>query len=334
MKQTKRRVILTGFTITCITCAIALASGINIPSLFMKDKNPGLRCAIFEREGEICCFDYSEKKIKIIDVGGKYSPVLSPDRTKILYRRSVLETEGNVLKFGIIDMNGKSVLDIAVDSELSNDILNCQWLSDTAVGVTTHVNPSTAEFFVYNITNGEMTGHYIGYSFALIPNTEKIIHAKNVPYWSDEPVYHSFVVDGNIVYTSDIPDAKLYPPVFSADLAKIAFIEQLPKSADKEETQRVIIADFDKSSITITNINSINVPPAISGYLTFDSNNSICVAGSNLLQVYDNKTSSFIPKATDFRGRDPKHFAELQKAVTEYWGDDSLDKINNINWTY
>lgn len=338
MKRVSKKVILIVFIILCTTCATALASGIDITSLFLTAKSMGLRDAVFEREGEICYFDYSEGKIIIIDdEGGKYSPVLSPDKTKILYRRSVLETEGNTLQFGIIDLNGKSILDITIDSELSNDIIGCQWLSDTTVGITTHVNPSTSEFFVYDITNGEMTQHYIGYSFAQIPNTEKIIYAKNVPHWSDEHVYHSFVVDGKTVYTSDALDAKLYPPVFSGDLTKIAFVEELPNTNDGTETQRIITGDFDNGSITIKNIDKIDVPPEISGYLTFDSNNNVCVVNGNLLQTYDKKTESFNKKVitTDLRdsANDSKNFAELQKAVTEYWGDDSLDKINNINWT-
>jgi hypothetical protein len=323
--------------ILCTTCLSLYAAGINITSVFLTAKNQGLNDAIFERNGEICYFDYSEKTITILADGGKYSPVLSPDKTKILYCNSVLETEGNVMQFGIIDINGNVIREIAIDSEISNDILNCQWLSDTIVGVTTHVNPSTSEYFVYDVTNGEKIGNYVGYSFAQIPNTPKIIYAKNVPHWSDEHVYHSFVVDDKIVYTSDVLDATLYPPVFSDDLTKIAFIEKLPESSDTKEAQRIITGNFDKSSLTLQNIRSIEVTPDIAGYLTFDENNNICVVNSNLLLRYDEKTSSFIQEkiTTDLRNRasDSRNFADLQTAVTRYWGDDSLEKINSISWT-
>jgi|GEM_PF-1864203 len=338
MKQIKKGFIVTTFILLCITCAIIILSRINITPLFTAAGNNELKGAIFEREGKICFFDYSERKITIIDGGGKYNPLLSPDKTRILYRRSASETEGNVLRFGIIDLNGKTILDIAIDSGTSNDIIGCQWLSDTAVGITTHVNPSTSEFFVYDAANGKMTGHYIGYSFAQVPNTEIIIHAKNVPHWSDEPVCHSFEVNGKTVYTSDVLNAKLCPPVFSGDLTKIAFMEQLPGPGDKSSACRIITADFDKDNIAIRNIDCIDVPAGISGDLTFDSNNNVCVVNGNLLHTYDRNTSSFIQTliTTDLQDNESESefFAELQKAIKEYWSDDSPDKINSINLIY
>jgi hypothetical protein len=342
MKRFKKSIILGSFIclVLCLTGVSLHAAGFSITSVFLTAKSQGLNDAIFERNGEICYFDYSDKSITVLSKDGKYSPVLSPDKTKILYRNSVLETENNVMKFGIIDINGEQMQEIVIDSEFSNDILDCQWLSDTTVGITTHVNPSTSEYFVYDITSGEKTGYYVGYAFAQIPNTEKIIYARNVPHWSDEPVYHSFIVDEKTVYTSDVLGAKLYPPAFSKDLKKIAFIEDLPESSDTKEakvTQRIITADFDDSNLKLQNIRSIKVTPEIAGYLTFDENNNICVVNSNLLLKYDEKKSSFIQYkiTTDLRdsARDSKNFAELQTAITKYWGDDSLEKINSINWT-
>ena len=197
------------FLILC-TAGVMMASvsGFSIESIFSTSKSKGYNDAIFERNGEICWFDYSEGSITILDRGGKYTPVLSPNRSRILYRKSVFETEGNVMQFGIITIDGEFLREIVIDSYLSNDIIGLQWLSDSTVGITTHVNPSTSEFFVYNVDTGEKIASYVGYAFAQIPNTDKIIHAENVPHWSDEPVYHSFVVDGKIVYTSDIIDAR------------------------------------------------------------------------------------------------------------------------------
>jgi hypothetical protein len=108
-------------------------------------------------------------------------------------------------------------------------------------------------------------------------------------------------------------------------------------SCDTKEAQRIITGSFDKSSLTLQNIRSIEVTPDIAGYLTFDENNNICVVNSNLLLRYDEKTSSFIQEkiTTDLRNRasDSRNFADLQTAVTRYWGDDSLEKINSISWT-
>lgn len=324
------------FVVCTVGAVLASVSGFSIGSIFSTAKSKGFNDAIFERNGGICYFDYSEGAITVLARGGKYSPVLSPDKTRILYRNSVLETEGNVMQFGIITINGELLREIVIDSEQSNDIIECQWLSDSAVGITTHVNPSTSEFFVYNADTGEKISNFAGYAFAHIPNTETVIYAKNVPHWSDEPVYHSFVIDDKIVYTSDILGEKLNPPVFSSDGTKIAFVEKLPESSDTEALQRIITGNFDYRSRTLNKIQRIDVPPEISGYLIFDENNSICVVNNNLLQRYDEKASKFIVNkiSTDLRDRssDTKSFAALQTAVTKYWGDDSLDEIHSISW--
>ena len=340
MKSIKIGAALTIFIGLCIFLARLFAPDYTVASLFETADSKEFKGAIFERNGEICRFDYSGRKIAILDGGGMYDPVLCPDKTRILYRRSVFETAGNALQFGIIDMNGKPVLTMTIESEVSNDILDCRWLSDTAVGITTHINPSTSEFFIYDAASGKVTGHYIGYLFAQIPDTEKIIYAENVPHWSDETVYHSFAVDEKTIYTSDILDARLYPPVFSEDVTKSAFMEGLPNSDGEngKEKWRIITADFDKNNMMLTNISSIEVPPEISGTLAFDSNNNLCLVNGNLLQVYDKNTSTFKQKEITAdvpdRSEELKYFEELQKAVTKYWGDDSLEKINHINWIF
>lgn len=337
MNKRKTILIIVVFLMVCaVGIVLASVSGSGRMPIFSADKSTGFKKAIFERNGEICQFDYSEGTITILAGDGKYSPALSPDKSKVLYRNSVLETEGNAMRFGIMTIDGKPIREIVIDSELSNDIIECQWLSDSAVGITTYVNPSTSEFFIYNAETGEKMKSYAGYSFAHIPNTEKVVHAKNVPYWSDEPVYHSFVIDGETVYTSDVLDARLGPPVFSDDGAKFAFVENLPKSNDSETLQRIITGDFNKTGLTFTNIRRINVPSEVSGYLAFDESNHLCIVDSNSLHIYNEKTSEFITSksSADLRNRSgaPKDYAALQTAVTEYWGDDSLDKINSITW--
>lgn len=338
MKSIKKGVLLYTFIVLCIIFTGLLAADYTITSLLKTANRGKIKGAIFERNGEICYFDYSKREIIVLDGGGKYSPVLSPDKTRILYRRSVLDTEGNTLQFGIIDINGKAVLDITIESELSNDIIDCQWLSDTVVGITTHINPSTSEFFSYDTVNGKAIGHFIGYSFTKIPNTEKIIYAKNIPHWSDEAAYHSFVVDEKILYTSGILDARLYPPVFSDDLTQIAFIECSPNPSNEEEKSRIIIGDFDYNNLVLTIISSIELPYGISGHLTFDSNNNICLINDNLLHLYDKGISSFkqMEIAADLPNNtgESMYLEELRNAVAEFWDDASPEEINNISWIH
>ena len=305
--------------------------------------------AIFERNGEICYFNCTDGSIIILASGGKYSPVLSSNHTKILYRNSVLETEGNIMQFGIIDLTGSQILEVKVDTEFSNDILECEWISECLVGITTHVNPATSEYFIYDASTGEFKSRLIGYSFSQIPNSENIIYAKNVPYWSDESIYHSYVIDEKIVYTSDILNARLGQPVFSEDSSKIVFVENLPEGyviTDNETAienqvespeQVIIIADFSVVTQTLINPCIIAIPPEIIEDLYIDENNDVCIIINNVLQKYNDSTKSFDVSIIDTNTYEntivTRNFADLLESVTRQWGDDSLDKINCVSWT-
>jgi hypothetical protein len=329
--------------IFCIIFISAFASSFSISSIFSTAESKGLDDAVFERGGEICYFDSDDKSISILAGGGKYVPVLSPDKEKIVYQNSVFAAETSIMQFGIIDINGEFINEIVVDSFISNEITGCMWLSDSTVGVTAHVNPSTEEYFVYNIYTGEMLRNYVGYSFAKLPNSENMIYAKNVPHWADEPMYHSFMINDEIVYTSEVLGATLGTPIFSDDSAKIAFVEDLSTYDDFHDSgkeafkQSIIIADFSEDDMTIHDSRRITVPSEIVGFLSFDQNNSICVVNNNLLQKYDEKRATFISTeiTTDFRDSaiDASRFSDLFTIVNEHWGDDSLEYINNINWT-
>ena len=74
--------------------------------------------AVFEVNGEILYYDNEQETINIISTGGKYTPLLSPDNTKILYRKPVFEVEDCALVFGVMDINGNSISEIKINTEL------------------------------------------------------------------------------------------------------------------------------------------------------------------------------------------------------------------------
>ena len=136
----------------CIFTTVGVAADIiKIPQVFSPTKGMGETNAVFELNGEILYYDNEQETINIISTGGKYTPLLSPDNTKILYRKPVFEVEDCALVFGVMDINGNSISEIKIDTEFSNEILDYSWISDSLVGVTTHINPSSSEYFVYDI---------------------------------------------------------------------------------------------------------------------------------------------------------------------------------------
>ena len=83
----------------------------------------------------------------------KYNPTPSPDGKHILYNHSVAETKG--LTVGVDTANGVLIHKINIGSLFSNDIMNLEWLGNEYFAVTTHVNPSTLEYFIYSLETGE-----------------------------------------------------------------------------------------------------------------------------------------------------------------------------------
>lgn len=187
---------------------------------------------------------------------GKYGSVPSPDGTRLLYRRSVLETNGGALIFGVSDLSGVTAFELCIDTECSNDILALEWISDSLVGITTHINPSSSEYFVYDIDSQSLLKSFVGSSFAAIPGTDLVMYEQNVPHWGGEPTAHSLMIDDEVVYTSDVIGAKLGVPVFSDDLTNVAFTETVPlpdMTSAKSGEASLVVCDFDLSTRSLKN---------------------------------------------------------------------------------
>ena len=325
----------------CTFTGVCVAADIfKIPRLFSLTKDEETSNAVFEMNGEILHYDSEQNEITIISTGGKYTPLLSPDNTKILYRKSVFEIENGALIFGVIDLKGNSISEIKIDTEFSNEILDYMWISESLVGVTTHVNPSTSEYFVYEIFEQKLINSFVGNSFTTIPGTKLVMYEKNVPHWSEESVKHSYIIENEVVYTSDSVDMLLGVPVFSDDMTKIAFIEtpnNVRNNYDGDNAMpRLVVCEFDKSSLSVQKRNSINIDSQISGYVAFNDRNEICIVNATDIYWYNEDTDSFVQESviTNLRdgATDSGRYTKLQEAVKTLCGDDSLDNLHSINW--
>ena len=181
---------------------------------------------------------------------------LSPDLSRYLYGKSESRDGKTILTVGVIDAHEyQRPKEFRLNTETSNEIVGVYWLSDTLVGAETHINPSTGEFFVYDLETGQEVKHYIGSSFAVIPGTSHVMYEENVPHFSNEDVCHSFFIDDQKIYTSDWMSARLGKPTFSKDLTKVSFQE---KRYDLD-VSREVTCDFDLQTLTLSNIR-ISIP--------------------------------------------------------------------------
>jgi len=326
--------------LTLLLCAgvvVFAKSGFRLPADFSTFGRNTTHQAVFERNGEIYLYDGQKNTIKTLTSGGKYSPLVSPDNTKILYRKAVYETPNNALIFGVIDISGKEICEITIDTPFSNEIIGMNWVTNSQVAVTTHVNPSTSEYFLYDIIEEKLISRANGGSFAVIPGTDKVIHEKNIPHWSNESVYHSFQIGEEIVYTSNTLDTKLGTPIFSDDLSKMAFVETTKNDDTYENSNstHLIICDIDLRSLELTQKTKVAIDSNIVGHLTF-SDNVVCFVNSDLVYWYDEVSGIFVEEniETNLRNAstDSERMKDLQQAVIDRWNDGSLNSVNSVNW--
>ena len=340
----RKKRLITPCIVLLLICALSgvcfAASGFAVPQKFSLFTDFNEADAVFGWNGEILYFDSKSGDIKVLSSEGQYSPLLSPDHTKILYRKSVFETDNFALIFGAIDMSGNTVFDVTIDTPFSNDILGLQWISDSLVGITTHVNPSSSECFVYDVGKEEFVKRFVGNSFAVIPGTDLVMYEKNVPHWSDEPVRHSFLIEDTVVYTTESVNIKLSTPIFSPDLTKVAFIETPVGSVQSDnsvnQTSKLVICDFNPDALLLQKADSISIDAEISGQVAFNEKNDICLVGANAIYWYNKESNSFVQEVADTILRnnavDSKKYTKLQKAITDLYGDTSLENIYSINW--
>lgn len=328
-------ILLCGFTSVCFAI-----SGFRLPQLFASHQNLNTADAVFERNGEILYYDSERDSINVLSTEGKYNPLLSPDNGQILYRRSVIDSQDHALVFGAMDLKGNTIFEIIIDTEFSNDILDLTWISESLVGITTHINPSSSEYFVYDICEQKLLKRFVGSSFSVIPGTNHVMYEKNVPYWSDESVQHSFLIDDNLVFVSENTNTKLSTPVFSPDMTQVAFIET-PVNVDHDSTEKLqeanlIICEFNLNNLSLHKKNSIVLDSEISGYLAFNEKNDVCIVNTNVYYYYNKETDSFIAEKSSTNLRDNSTdsltYEKLQKAISALYGDVDLSMIHSINW--
>lgn len=294
--------------------------------------------AFFNTDGKLFYYDaLTDSVVQIASEGyPKYNAQVSPNGRYILYNHSLVDTHKNgknELMIGVCDFEGNVIHNLTIDTMHSNDILAIEWINDNYFAVTCHVNPSTSEYFMYSMENGEQTAYYNGYSFTVIDNADipDIMYAVNVPHGFGEKAYHSYAINGEVVYTSESMGATLSKVSVSDDKNKLAFIENF--AFDSEEYGRPLLVLMDKVDGTICLQRKIQIPQNVHGYLSFDEENNVILTDGNKLFKLDEKNEFELNYIMSNEEAKEEDIVNRFKDVTiEKIGFDLYSDISNVVW--
>lgn len=321
MKKVSRTFI---FMSTIVTLLVVSVIGVSANAIIREVKKNSEKDAVFGLDGIL--YLYQDGKISTIEdqpgEHGKYGPEVSPDRTKILYRYSVWETDFQ-LQIGIVDISGETVLEKTLDTDMSNEFVSMGWIDNETIFVTTHINPATQEFFMYDLSGKELT-HYYGYAFAPIPNSHKVMYAENVPLGFTDQAYHSYMIEDKVVFTAEDMGVTLNVPSFDTTGSKVLF------TFKDNNSESLYICDLDEGD-AIKIESEINLPNTVSGTPVFDEKGNVCLVNEKLLYTLDSKTGTFNEKVFFVDETDSRFYKAFENSFKKSMPCDIID-VYDLTW--
>jgi hypothetical protein len=282
--------------------------------ILSKEERKQLNKSVFEKDGILYLYHEKSGKItSLLDDGvPKYNPVISPDRKKLAFVYGELEPNYNEMTLGVLDLKNKSVQPLVIKSKNSNMVMYVEWIGNDKVGVEGHVNPSTSEYFVFDVISGQYIKQYLGSLFTVMPN-EMILYRAHIPHGGETKVKDELVLEDTIIYTSDEKETSLGYPQLSPKHKKIAFIERNDEAVNGK---KLIVADFDYNLKKISNTKKINIPEDIHGDLLYDTTDQLYVVG---------KEKKY--KLNETKG----HFEETQLEENQEYKEEFKTKMKGFN---
>jgi len=237
-----------------------------------------------------------------------------------------------------MDMDGNMLLEITVQDCSSNDIAGLEWIDNDRIAVAGHVNPSTNQYFVFDAATGKELSRYAGGPFVPLPDGSGILYGQNMPHWRprDIDVHYSLMVEDQVIYT--VPDAgcPINEVAISLNMHTIALYVRSPLDDEGSISDKLVVAEYDKEARTVKSSYEVEIPYGVGGYLSFDEAGNVCFVNKYEMYTLSGKDGSFIVTEilTDMRDmqNDPIQHANLQSAVTKYFGDKTLEDIFDITW--
>ena len=323
MKTEKsRRVFVFGILIF-VVFAVSII-GVSAGAVIREVQKGYERDAVFGLDGTL--YLYQDGKISAVDSQsdqlGKYGPEVSPDKTKILYRHSVRETDFR-LQVGVLALSGEMILEKTLDTDVSNEIMSMGWIDEETFFVTTHVNPATQEFFMYDLTGKELA-HYYGYAFAPIPQSHKVMYAENVPLGFAGQAYHSYKIGDKVVFTAKDMGVALNVPSFDTIGSKVLF-------TGRENDQEILYMGDLQEDDNVKIERKIPLPDTVSGTPTFDEKGNICLINEKLLYTFDPTTEKFKEKIFFVDEKNSRFYKAFEKAFQKSVPGNILD-VYGLTW--
>lgn len=299
-----------------------------------------LKSCIFEYNGAVYKYDENKGNITNFISSEKAicNPMVSPDGEKVAYNYKIGYSQIDDMKVCVYDSFTKTSKEFKLDNYYANAVIDIGWMDNHTLGVECHVNPSTSQFFVCDITSEKVIKTYFGSLFTVSPDGKHILYKENQPHFTNKFKPDRLCIDDQVVYESDNINNEITTyPLFSNTSRKIAFIEA------KDNLKKVITANVDLSNKKISKISKVGLSNETYGNLVFDDNDVVSISNNDKKYEIDELNQNVIStKRTIDESIEKEKSTKIQRfnnAVVEKFkqdmnDDDSkiLNHIKKVKW--
>lgn len=185
--------------------------------------------------------------------------------------------------FGVMDRNGEILNEMEWRPDLGNAVTGMEWVIYPMICVGMHVNPSTEEYFLFDVLNGYLREHFFSNGYAIIPGTDSLIYQGNEPHFSDGALVQSSLwINDKRAFVTPWTNTCFGNYAFSDRNERLAFTEApMEEEEEKENLPRLVVCEMNlNEKVPAKEIVSFVLPKKIYETMTdlyFDEDGSVCV---------------------------------------------------------
>ncbi|MGH4138567.1 hypothetical protein [Clostridium sp.] len=248
----------------------------------------------FEKNNNVYIYDETKTQIKSIGdkLQGKDLLMISPDKTKIVFRYFNSEKATYPPHVIVYDIKTESLTDIVINNKNLQQIIELKWLDNENVLVTGHINPSVSSYSVYNIKSKQEVISCLGTLRDITINNKNILYS-NTPHIFPEPKANLYINGNKIFETIDAKEV-IYDAVISKDGKMISFRSYVENQVNSsgEAIGYLSLAKVNSDGKAISNLKKIIISGDTNGEMKFDDENNISIVGDQFM--YKLKSGSLI----------------------------------------
>ena len=248
----------------------------------------------FVKNNNVYLYDEINEQIKSIGDSSKSKDLLvvSPDKTKIIFRYFNQESATYPPHIIVYEIKTGSLIDIAIDNKDVQQIIELKWMDNTNILVTGHINPSVSGYAVYNIKNKKELISCVGTIRDITINNKNILYS-NTPHIFPLAKANLYL-NGNKIFEVTNDKEQIHDGVISKDGKMIAFRSWVDNAVDPndEASAYLNIAKISIDGKSISNFKKISISTDTNGDMEFDDKNNISIISNEF--IYKLKSDKLI----------------------------------------